>query len=378
MRFRLWHLKWSVAPCVFLLAVLLSGVSPAWSQSEPLVIVQNGKFGFIDHDGRVIIAPQFIWALNFWHGFGTVYVCGHYASIDSSGTLFPRRIAIEGHLEPWKQGDKFGFVDGTGRFKIEPAFDDALPFSEGFAAVKIDNQWGFINSTGTQVIPPKFDDAFYFREGVASAWADSGEVLIGTSGKTIASGYTPIEQISEGRISAFRGRRAGYLDLQGNVAIPFIYEEVRAFHGGLAAVEKNGKWGYLDRDGKIAIPFRFDDAGAFGSGLAPARIGNRTGFIDRTGEFAFDLPFDTALGFETEESEFGLPTADSDVSPFWTSDNKFGYVNTSGLVIWGPAIEIPSVERIGDWSNEEKARSCESIPDDVKAKIAGFPPRWAY
>ena len=38
------------------------------SRDEPLVVVQNGKYGYIDHDGKVVIGPQFIWADNFWRG----------------------------------------------------------------------------------------------------------------------------------------------------------------------------------------------------------------------------------------------------------------------------------------------------------------------
>src|SRR5215470_2716889 len=81
--------------------VTLCACSPcdAGTKSEPLVIVQNGKYGFIDHDGKIVIQPQFLWARDFWRGLGTVYVCGRYLSIDSAGTLLPLRIAIDGKLE---------------------------------------------------------------------------------------------------------------------------------------------------------------------------------------------------------------------------------------------------------------------------------------
>jgi WG containing repeat len=38
--------------------------------------MQDGKYGYIDHAGKVVIRPQFIWAEDFWGGLGTVYVCG--------------------------------------------------------------------------------------------------------------------------------------------------------------------------------------------------------------------------------------------------------------------------------------------------------------
>jgi hypothetical protein len=61
-----------------------------------------------------------------------VYVCGHYLSIDASGALHPVRTALSGGLEVQTQGDKAGFVDEHGQFKIKPIFDEALPFSDGW------------------------------------------------------------------------------------------------------------------------------------------------------------------------------------------------------------------------------------------------------
>src|SRR6266481_1445260 len=114
----------------------VSGVGSAGSKNEPLVVVQNGKYGYINHEGKVVIRPQFIWAEDFWQGLGTVYVCGRYVSVDSSGALHPLRIAVEGHLVIKRKGEKLGFVDASGRFRIAPSFDDALPFSQGLAAVR--------------------------------------------------------------------------------------------------------------------------------------------------------------------------------------------------------------------------------------------------
>jgi hypothetical protein len=140
----------------------------------------------------------------------------------------------------------------------------------------------------------------------------------------------------------------------------------------LAPAEKGGKWGYIDRLGHTAIPFKFDQAGPFGSGLAPTRIGNESGFIDRSEVYAFHLAFRQAGGFLTGNAE-GLLVADSDVSVFWTADGGFGYVNTSGKVIWGPIKEIPDHAPILGWSKEDKAKSCKELPQPIRDAIAHFP-----
>jgi WG containing repeat len=361
--------------CWLLLAAVIATEARAADNKQPLVVVENGKYGYIDHEGRVIIPPQFIWAEDFWRGLGTVYVCGRYLSIDSSGTLLPLRIAVEGQLVPQRSENKVGFVDSSGHFKIAPSFDDALPFSDGLAAVRVAEKWGFINESGKEVIQPQFEDAFYFRQGVGVVSSDSGFALIDTSGKTIAGGFQFIDLISEGRIPVSREDRSGYLDLRGNVAIPFIYDAVNAFSEGLAAVEKDEKWGYVDRDGKPLVPFKFDDAGPFAHGLAAAKIGDRSGFINRSGEFVFYLAFEYAPGFLAGDETSDLLTATTDVSRFWTKDNRFGYVNTAGKVIWGPVEGRPAHPPLFGWSEKDKSDSCKNIPESVSRTIAGFPDR---
>jgi len=344
---------------------------------QPLVVVQDGKYGYIDHIGRIVIRPQFIWANDFWRGLATVYVCGHYVSMDPSGAIVPLRVTVPGRLEPRNEGQKVGFVDEHGRFKIDPSFDEALEFSDGLAAVKVGERWGFVDANGKMAIRPQFDAAYYFYEGVASAALDGSDVLIDRSGQVLASGFAvALEGLpAAGRVPASKGDKSGYLDLRGHVAIPLIYDSGNGFSGGLAAVEKAGKWGYIDPTGRVVIPFEFDEAGQFGSGLAPARVGTRTGFINKSGRFAFELAFDYAPGFFSGNWENNRFSADSDVSRFWTTDDKFGIVNTSGRVIWGPTDGSPGHGPLLGWSEEQNAASCQGISESMKATIARLFPK---
>lgn len=57
-------------------------------------------------------------------------------------------------LFPAKSGDKWGYIDTTGKFVINPQFDEARLFQEGLAAVEIGGKWGEIDKTGKIVINP--------------------------------------------------------------------------------------------------------------------------------------------------------------------------------------------------------------------------------
>ena len=64
---------------------------------------------------------------------------GKYAAVESNG--------------------KWGFVDTKGNMVIEPQYEAAHSFSYGFAAVKSNGKWGFIDTKGKMCIDPVFDEA---------------------------------------------------------------------------------------------------------------------------------------------------------------------------------------------------------------------------
>lgn len=73
--------------------------------------------------------------------------------------------------EKWFFSDAHGFLYGS----INPdlvVFEDALPFSSGLAAVKIDGKWGYINHDFKLVIPCQYDKAESFNGSLA--YVESG------------------------------------------------------------------------------------------------------------------------------------------------------------------------------------------------------------
>ena len=60
-------------------------------------------------------------------------------------------------LAPVKSGNKYGYVDSTGRYVIHPRFEAAFPFQDGLALVKLGGQWTYIDKTGEFVVIPQLD-----------------------------------------------------------------------------------------------------------------------------------------------------------------------------------------------------------------------------
>jgi hypothetical protein len=54
-------------------------------------------------------------------------------------------LSFQKGLAPVKIGGKWGFINKKGKIVINPQFDFALPFFGGLAPIEIDGRWGFIS-----------------------------------------------------------------------------------------------------------------------------------------------------------------------------------------------------------------------------------------
>lgn len=77
----------------------------------------------------------------------------------------------------------------------------------------------------------------------------------------------------------------GYINTSGQLAIRDLYDGVREFSEGLAAVNLDGKWGYIDQFGRTIITHEYRSAYAFKDGIARVQdFEKKYWFIDKAGK----------------------------------------------------------------------------------------------
>jgi hypothetical protein len=241
----------------------------------------GGKLGFIDKKNKIVIPIEYDLAYDFSEGLAPVEKKGKMGIIDTLGNVvvpieyeYIGSAKISEGLIPVmkKMFTACGYIDIKNNIKIPFEYRNVSIFSEGLAKVYLNGGWGYIDSTDTQIIPFMYKMAEDFKDGVGivanqemkyGAINKKNEMVIPFLYKYIGFGIlttsavkVPVKQeenvlktISEGLIPAYLEEKAGILDLKGKVIIPFIYEYVAPFKGGLALVLKNGKWGYIDNQG---------------------------------------------------------------------------------------------------------------------------------
>jgi len=160
--------------------------------------------------------------------------------------------------------------------KIFNLYQDAKPFYDDLAAVKIDDKWGFIDSKGHIVIDNKFDAVKSFAQGVAPVAVYKGTNLcwgiIDKKGHYILEPkYSDIKEASSSRLAYQTGGmqgKWGYLDLSGNMVVSPSYSIANNFSGSYARVKQSDGYIFIGKTGNALFNKSFQFAQDFIGGWA--------------------------------------------------------------------------------------------------------------
>ncbi len=156
----------------------------------------------------------------------------------------------------WVREDgKYGYIDKVGKVVIKPQFENTMGFNEGLAATKLAGKYGYIDLKGNWAIKPQFDFTYMFSDGLAmveiekkSAWIDkTGKIVIPPQVfEKTAVGF------KEGRLAVRKDSKWGYIDKTGRMVIAPQFQEAKEFNGGVAQVVTDGhQHHWIDANGKI-------------------------------------------------------------------------------------------------------------------------------
>jgi hypothetical protein len=205
-------------------AVPLSGAS-AFHEGMAKVRNPELKWGYVDLTGSVVIPPVYDWAEDFSEGLGCVLRDKKTSYVDASGRPVPT-LGSWAHAGRFSEGlaavekdGRWGFINRTGAFVIEPRFERAQEFAEGLAPVELQGKFGYIDRTGQMVLEPRFPWAWPFSEGLA-------------------------------RVTDVRGK-CGYIDKSGRELIRPQFDEAEAFSQGFAKVRIDDQWSYIRPNGLL-------------------------------------------------------------------------------------------------------------------------------
>jgi hypothetical protein len=268
-------------------------------------IQRDGKWGFIDESGDIVIRPRFDSCQCFSCGLALVEEGESHQYIDPSGKViirtkffqcnaFEEDIAlVRPHIR-----SKGAFIDRTGRIVLSGRNYLLSHFSHGLINCPESRKWGFINREGKFVISPQYVYAHPFRDGLAAVARrrDEDFCFIDTQGRIAIDGDFHGADIGfSGNLCAVWDEHYGYIDRRGRVVIPYRFDFADHFCHGLAVIKEPDSqfYGYVNESGRIVIKQSFASADAFRGKLASVIVGEKYesyhyGYIDRRGRYVWE------------------------------------------------------------------------------------------
>lgn len=193
----------------------------------------DGKYGYIDRNGKIVIPLQYSDARGFIDGVAVVMKDNRFYKIDTKGNI----------VYSFPPGYFHSCIDGSGVFCPD---DPSLP------SEFIDKD-GEVISTGPYGWGCYIDKAHYL---ITAANRGSSKV-IDKNGNLIRSYHHDPEgdhYFNEGILMEYTNNgKLRYTDLLTGQMIGQLYDDGDIFHNGYAVVQLDGKYHIIDRNGKMVL-----------------------------------------------------------------------------------------------------------------------------
>ena len=182
-----------------------------------------------------------------------------------------------------KQSQKYGYQDKSKAWVIEPSFDGAKRFVDGYAEVTMGEHIGLIDANGDWVFPAEYNDiSKFYKNGLCELMRKEGRTKLRGAGDQTGRIIIPVDcqainiPRKEGLITAKRVAQRGALagevawgvyDQRGHEVFAPQFASAPSFRNGISIVksEANGLEGVIDESGRVLVPFEYLSMGYYGS-----------------------------------------------------------------------------------------------------------------
>ncbi len=263
-----------------------------------------------------------------------------YAEISAGIDSWPAAAKVE---------DEYVYIGARGYIAINnsklPPFEEAYPFSEDYAVVKMDGTYALIGTDGymyavdktgigqvtgssagyitaetdgkyalyTHTFSPVTDavyaDAVISPNGLCFVQNEKGDWgIIDSEGELVVDFiYKDVAINSRNHVFEKAGRyfiamveddKGWFLiDEKGNEINEARYEDAKGVEGGWIAVSNGSRWGFADFEGKLVIDYQYKDAYSFSNGLAAVNHGGEWDYITKSNRMLTDIGYEQAYPF---------------------------------------------------------------------------------
>ena len=182
-----------------------------------------------------------------------------------------------------KKNGKWGYIDKKGAVVIEPAYDTVNNFSNGVALVCKKQDYFYINRRGSKrnIVGAANAEPLKFVNGFAKVRTPYGVRYMDSNFELTPFTVTDATDFNEDGIAAILMQDGSmrYINTYGKSVITLEYDKAGNFSEDYAWVSVDGKYGYIDKSGELVIDTLFTSATDFHDGIAFVSYHDRLGII---------------------------------------------------------------------------------------------------
>lgn len=278
---------------------------------------------------------------------------------------------------PVKVNRQWGYADTSGRVMIAPQFDAADQFFGKYAVVQKGNKAYVIDTSGTILTPKGHDQILQLEDSIFAVYKNSNENGEGGWGaeklggtEILSTSYDKIGRLSYYIFSCQRDSFCGYFSRYGTVIAPVKYDTGWVLFARYLVVKRNNLLGAFSATGTQVLPDSCTDIDVMTNSILRGEINGKYGAVHESGKnvvpfeytmlsnlgsrFMFAQRRDTVHIYCNDKGRVdGNYMAATAFGSFWvkayTREKKCAVIDTSGKVIIPPLYDDVLFAGDGTW-----------------------------
>lgn len=289
------------------------------------------KIGVIDKSGREVVPAIYQWgdyACTFIEGMSAMSLNGKYGFLNTKGEVvipfkYVRVESFEGGIaKVWLDWKYVGYINTKGEEVVPINFDpmdqaNLRRYCDKFIIGLKDSVYHVFDYSGNKITTFQYElfNVFDYDQKSFVVYKNHKFGTLDSNFQVkIPFEYESLEIIFPNKIAARKKNKIGFINHEGQVLSPFEYDGIEPveadymddYQNGLAKVSKKGKVGMINSYGNIIIPVKYDEIQKYAFGLVLVKRNNKYGFVNEKGKEVIPAIYDSASPFDGYSAEVVL------------------------------------------------------------------------
>lgn len=153
---------------------------------------------------------------------------------------------------------RFGCIDNQGKIRVAPQYEYIRPFENEVAVIKLNGRWGIIDKNESFVAQPYYDSISTFKNKICIVSEKGMHYLMDCNGRILTpDGYASITMTAGGNYLLVKNKLKGIANASGKEIISPRYQHIKEFSPTLFRVTENNLQGVIDSNQKIILHIKY-------------------------------------------------------------------------------------------------------------------------